>query len=206
MDEQALERARARIAEAREGRFETTRLEAALDRARTQIEALATATAELEGQLPERVGDAVREGLRREVLPVARTFAEIKGLINQANHRLERLEQELLAERHARVDDLAVLVDLVSSGWQGVDERLRRLEERAPRHESPAEVVTLPQPRAGRHRHRLVAPSRPGELRRVRAQAARTLRRRARAARVTHVPAPGVLVISTVPPLRVTIP
>ena len=88
----------------------------------------------------------MREGLRREVLPVARTLAEIKGLVNQANHRLERLEQELLAERHARVDDLAVLVDLVSSGWQGVDERLRRLEARGSPRDDPAEVVTLPQP------------------------------------------------------------
>jgi hypothetical protein len=43
--------------------------------------------------------------------------------------RLERLESDLLAERHARVDDLALLVELVSSGWQGVDERLARLEQ-----------------------------------------------------------------------------
>jgi hypothetical protein len=145
MDEQALERARTRIAEAREGRFETTRLEAALDRARTQVEALATATAGLEEQLPDRVGDAVREGLRREVLPVGRTLAEIKGLVNQANHRLERLEQEVLAERHARVDDLAILVDLVASGWGGVDERLQRLEQAATR-ERGGGVVPLPQP------------------------------------------------------------
>ncbi len=147
MDEQALERARTRITEAREGRFESTRLEAALDRARTQVEALAAATAELEGQLPDRVGEAVREGLRREVLPVGRTLAEIKGLINQANHRLERLEQELLAERHARIDDLAIVVDLVSSGWQGVDERLRRLEEHGRTREG--DVVTLPQQASG---------------------------------------------------------
>ena len=144
VQEMALQRARARIAEAREGRFEPTRLEAALDRARSQIESLATATAELEGQLPDRVGEAVREGLRREVLPVGRTLAEIKGLVNQANHRLERLEEELLAERHARIDDLAILVDLVSSGWQGVDERLHRLEERSPRREAPGDVVPLP--------------------------------------------------------------
>lgn len=147
MDEQALQRARVRIAEAREGRFESTRLEAALDRARLHIESLATAAAELEGQLPDRVGEAVREGLRREVLPVARTLAEIKGLVNQSNHRLERLEEELLAERHARIDDLAIVVDLVSSGWQGVDERLRRLEER-PRRETAGDVVTLPAPAA----------------------------------------------------------
>jgi hypothetical protein len=148
MDEQALQRARVRIAEAREGRFESTRLEAALDRARLHIESLATAASELEEQLPERVGEAVREGLRREVLPVARTLAEIKGLVNQANHRLERLEEELLAERHARIDDLAIVVDLVSSGWQGVDERLRRLEERTPGRDTAADVVTLPPPAA----------------------------------------------------------
>ena len=34
----------------------------------------------------------------------------------------------LLAERHARVDDLALLVDLVSSGWKSVDDRIGSLE------------------------------------------------------------------------------
>ena len=62
------------------------------------------------------------------MLPVARHIAEIRGLLNQAIRRLERLEGALLAERHARVDDLALLVDLVSSGWKGVDARLERLE------------------------------------------------------------------------------
>jgi hypothetical protein len=145
MDEQALERARARIAEAREGRFEPSRFEAALERARAQVHALTVTATDLEQHLPERVGEAVREGLRREVLPVGRTMAEIKGLVNQANHRLERLEQELLAERNARVDDLAVLVDLVASGWQGVDDRLRRIEDRrATRESENGAVVALP--------------------------------------------------------------
>ena len=44
--------------------------------------------------------------------------------------RLEHLEGDLLAERHARVDDLALLVELVSSGWRSVDERLAKLEQR----------------------------------------------------------------------------
>ena len=48
--------------------------------------------------------------------------------LNQAIRRLERLEGDLLAERHARIDDLALLVDLVSSGWKGVSNRLDRLE------------------------------------------------------------------------------
>lgn len=128
MDTQALERARTRIADAAAGRPQPAELEAALERSRDQLEALAVAAAELEASVPANVGAAVRDGLRVEVLPVARHIAEIRGLLNQAIKRLERLEGELLAERHARVDDLALLVDLVSSGWRGVDSRLERLE------------------------------------------------------------------------------
>jgi len=128
VDERALERAKARIAEAASGRVAPAELEAALERARAQIESLAGAAAELEGVLPEKIGAAVQDGLRAEVLPVARHIAEIRGLLNQAIGRLERLEGDLLAERHARIDDLALLVDLVSSGWKGVDARLEKVE------------------------------------------------------------------------------
>lgn len=128
VDEQALERAKARIADAVAGRVAPADLEAALERARTQIEALAEAASELEGTLPEKIGAAVKDGLRAEVLPVARHIAEIRGLLNQAVRRLERLEGDLLAESHARIDDLALLVDLVSSGWKGVDDRLAKIE------------------------------------------------------------------------------
>jgi hypothetical protein len=128
MDAFALERAKQRIADAAAGRPEPAQIEAALERSRAQIEELAAAAAELEASIPEHVGVAVRDGLRAEVLPVARHIAEIRGLLNQAIRRLERLEGDVLAERHARVDDLALLVDLISSGWQGVDARLERLE------------------------------------------------------------------------------
>jgi hypothetical protein len=129
MDEQALERAKARIAAASAGRVSSGDLEAVLERARVQIESLAGAAAELEGTLPVHIGAAVKDGLRAEVLPVARHIAEIRGLLNQAVRRLERLEGDLLAERHARIDDLALLVDLVSSGWKGVDNRLAKIEQ-----------------------------------------------------------------------------
>ena len=128
MDGFALERAKQRIADAAAGRPQPSELEAVLERSRSQIETLAVATAELEASIPAQVGSAVRDGLRAEVLPVARHIAEVRGLLNQTIRRLERLEGELLAERHARVDDLALLVDLVSSGWKGVDARLERLE------------------------------------------------------------------------------
>ena len=128
MDTQALERARQRISDAATGRPQAAEIEAALERARDQIESLAVSAAELEASLPASVGAAVHDGLRVEVLPVARHVAEIRGLLNQAIRRLERIEGDLLAERHARVDDLALLVELVSSGWRGVDARLQRLE------------------------------------------------------------------------------
>ncbi len=104
-------------------------METALERARAQVEELAATTAELEAALPERVGEAVREGIRNEARPVSRQLAEVRGLANQTIRRLERIETELLAERSSRVDDLGLLVDLIDSSWRAVDDRLRRIEE-----------------------------------------------------------------------------
>jgi hypothetical protein len=129
MDEQVLERARQRVAEARTDGIAGARLDASLERARAEVMRLAQVADELESSLPKQVGIAVRDGIAREVVPVSRSLAEIRGGVNQALRRLERLEGELLAERSARIDDLAILVDLVSAGWEGVDRRLKRLEE-----------------------------------------------------------------------------
>jgi hypothetical protein len=121
--------------------------EAALERSRHQIEALAATAAELEAAIPAEIATAVRDAIRSEVLPVGRHIAEIRGLLNQAIRRLERLEGELLAERHARVDDLGLLVDLVSSGWRGVDGRLASLEgSRSESREPDVTDVTAPEP------------------------------------------------------------
>ena len=130
MDEAAIQRAKERLAAAAEGRVEPGDVQATLERAREQIEALADLAAQIETSLPGRVSEAVREGLQAEVIPVGRHIAEVRGLAGQTIRRLERMEGDLLAERHARLDDLALLVDLITSGWKGVDERLARLEER----------------------------------------------------------------------------
>jgi hypothetical protein len=129
MDADAIKRAQDRIDEAASLRVQPAALDAAFERAREQVEALAASAAELEASLPARVGHAVEDGLRAQVLPVGRHVAEIRGLMNQLLRRLERVEGDLLAERHARVDDLALLVDLIASGWRSVEERLARLEE-----------------------------------------------------------------------------
>jgi hypothetical protein len=128
VDELTLERAKQRIAQAAAGRTDPALLDAVVERARAQVEELAVATSGLEASIPAQVAEGIRDGLRTEVLPVARHIAEIRGLLNGAIRRLERIEGELAAERHARVEDLALLVELVSSGWRGVDARLERLE------------------------------------------------------------------------------
>jgi hypothetical protein len=128
MDADAIARAQARIDQAAAGRVEPAQVDATLERAREQVEALAATAAELEATLPSRVGDALQDGLREQVRPVGRNLAEIRGLMNQVIRRLERVEGDLLSERHARVDDLALLVDLVTSGWRGVEQRLAAIE------------------------------------------------------------------------------
>ena len=121
MDEGAIERARERV----EQRAEAAALDALIARAQEQVDALTTAATSLEETLPERVGEAVRD----QAQPVGRNLAEIRGLMNQVIRRLERVDGDLLADRSARIDDLALLVDLITSGWQGVDARLSRIED-----------------------------------------------------------------------------
>jgi hypothetical protein len=121
-------------------------LEAALERARLQIEALAQTADELQIVLPDAVGGALRDGLREEAAPISRRLAEVKGLSNQMIRRLERLETDLLIERHARVDDLNLLVELVTAQWRSLNERLDRIETAAG---PQAQVVPLRRSEAG---------------------------------------------------------
>ena len=125
MDIDAIARAQQRIEDAAAGRTDPAMLDATLERARHAVESLAATTARFEAGLPE----AVQDGLRQHFRPIARHLAEMRGLTNQTIRRLERIEGDLLADRHARVDDLALLVDLIASGWRSVEERLAKLEE-----------------------------------------------------------------------------
>lgn len=129
MHELALEKARERLADAKAERPREADIAACLDRTRTELGELSRIAAGIEAELPERVAEAIRAGVRREAGPVGRQLAEVRGLATQITRRLERLEEELTAERFARIDDLGLLVDLIGAGWSGVDERLARIEE-----------------------------------------------------------------------------
>jgi hypothetical protein len=135
---EALDRARKRLAEAGTA-ADPVALDAAIDRAREALETLAAQTADLETSVPERLDAAVREGLRSEARPLGRQLAEVRGLSNGTIRRLERLQHDLDAERRARVEDLSLLVDLVASGWRGVERRLDRLERSLDRLEHALE-------------------------------------------------------------------
>src|ERR671937_398990 len=135
MTDDAFERARELLQQAAEGRPDAAAVDAALERARAQVEELAQAAAQLEATLPARIEGALQDGVREQVRPVGRNLAEIRGLSNQVIRRLERLEGDLLAERHARVDDLALLVDLISAGWKSVADQLARVERALESHE-----------------------------------------------------------------------
>jgi hypothetical protein len=128
MTDDAIERVRERLRNAAEGRPDAAAVDAALERTRAQVEELAQAAAQIEASLPAKIDAALQDGMREQVKPVGRSLAEIRGLTNHVIRRLERIEGDLLAERHARVDDLALLVDLVSSGWKSVEERFNSFE------------------------------------------------------------------------------
>lgn len=124
MDEVAFKRAIERLVRARQSGTDPAALEAALQRAREQVESLAATTAELQSGLPV----AIEDGLKEHFRPSARHLAEVRGLMNQMLRRLEHLETDMVAERNARVDDLALLVDLIASGWKSANDRLARIE------------------------------------------------------------------------------
>jgi hypothetical protein len=100
---------------------------------------------------------ALQEGLREEAAPIGRRLAEVKGLQNNALGRLGRIEATLESERRARVDDLALLVDLLVDGLKATNARLVHIEElllaRAQAEAAPAEpeaeVYRLPTADAG---------------------------------------------------------
>ena len=81
-------------------------------------------------------------------------------MLGELAEAVRDLRRETDAERRERVDDLAVLIDLITTGWQGLDARLGRIERQVSRLEAgrrepvviaPARVVPpAVEPPAGR--------------------------------------------------------
>ena len=84
--------------------------------------------------------EALRDGLREEAAPISRRLAEVKGLSNNAIRRLDGIEQTLASERDARIDDLTLLVEMLTEGWRSLNTKLDRIEAAL---EHPQNVVPL---------------------------------------------------------------
>ena len=88
----------------------------------------------------EEIREALRDGLREEAAPLSRRLAEVKGLSNNLIRRLEKIEHTIDAERDARIDDLTLLVELLTEGWKSMNARLDRIEAAL----QPAETNVVP--------------------------------------------------------------
>jgi len=87
------------------------------------------------------IREALTAGLREEAAPISRRLAEVRGLSNNAIRRLQTIESTIESERNARVDDLALLVELLTEGWRAMNARLERIE--AALEATPTNVVAL---------------------------------------------------------------
>src|SRR5689334_9890567 len=87
------------------------------------------------------IREALTQGLREEAAPISRRLAEVRGLSNNAIRRLQSIEDTIESERAARVDDLALLVELLTEGWRAMNARLERIE--AALGTEPSNVVAL---------------------------------------------------------------
>jgi hypothetical protein len=77
----------------------------------------------------EGVGSVVHEALHAEVRPVAQQVAELGALFERMLAQLEEVSTSVEDERRDRLQDVALLTELITSGWRSIDRRLARLEQ-----------------------------------------------------------------------------
>jgi hypothetical protein len=105
------------------------------------LDSFAAAAAKLEERLPEDVGSVVYEAVRVEVRPMQQHLAQMEQLCEQVVRRIEEIGE---SERRERLEDIALLIELVTTGWRTVDRRLGRVERMLQR----LEVEQAGEPRA----------------------------------------------------------
>jgi hypothetical protein len=96
-----------------------------LARSEQHVDELRRSASELAAILPTRVEAAVARALGEDEGGLGRRLDTVLDRSGQLNAAVERVERDLLAERMARVEDLEVLVDLVSGGLTALRADLR---------------------------------------------------------------------------------
>ena len=85
-----------------------------LARAEANVGELRQTAAALEQSLPEAVEKAVERAMDERSTP--RRLAELRELIKALARQMDQVNRDLLAERLGRIEDLELLVDLISTG------------------------------------------------------------------------------------------
>jgi hypothetical protein len=85
-----------------------------LARAETHVDELRSTAAALEESLPARVERAVERALSAH--PDTRQAEELRELLRGLSRQVEQVNRDLLAERLGRIEDLELVVDLISTG------------------------------------------------------------------------------------------
>jgi hypothetical protein len=96
-----------------------------LVRSERHVDELRRSASELAAILPTRVEAAVARALGEDEGGLGRRLDGVLDQGAQVTAAVERVEQDLLAERMARVEDLEVLVELVSGGLSALRADLR---------------------------------------------------------------------------------
>lgn len=101
-----------------------------LQRAETNVDELRGTARELAAILPTRVEAAVARALGQDEGGLGRQLGDVLGETLQNGSALDRVERDLLAERMARVDDLEIMVRLITSGVASLKSEIAVLAER----------------------------------------------------------------------------
>jgi hypothetical protein len=96
-----------------------------LARSERHVDELRRSASELAAVLPTRVEAAVARALGEDEGGLGRRLDRVVDQTGQVAAAVERVEGDLLSERMARVEDLEVLVDLVSGGLTSLRAELR---------------------------------------------------------------------------------
>jgi hypothetical protein len=127
------------VGEVVEERRDQAEADDAIGRAREQLlQAVVQVASELEN--PDSRGRSEAVGIR----PLADRMTVMDALLDRLSHDLGGIKRELGRARNERLEDLTLLVDLITTSWRAVDRRLGRIEQKLERMEG------LPEPHGAR--------------------------------------------------------
>ena len=126
-------------------RFALAALHDVLPRREPEVPPYPEAEAAAEAALSAAPDDE-REQLPAAPSPSDTALVELSSVLSELAEAVRDLRRETDEERRERVDDLAVLIDLITTGWQGLDARLGRIEKQIGRLDAARRRDAAPLP------------------------------------------------------------